>query len=84
MKNKYKRFSTWKNNLYTKTSVIDKNKLREEIDAATVEYLKNNKIKHLPNSPNAKVDSVRIRALGTISDAEEFYYLEEQHEYNLY
>ena len=84
MKNKYKRFSTWKNNLYTKTSVIDKNKLREEIDSATVEYLKNNKIKHLPNSPNAKVHSVRVRELGNISDAEEFYYLEEQHEYNLY
>ena len=84
MRKKYKHFSTWKNNLYTKTPVVDKNKLREEIDSATVEYLKNNEITHLPNSPNDKVHSVRVSDLGNISDAEEFYYLEEKHEHNLY
>ena len=84
MKNRYKHYSSWKNNLYTNMPQIDKDKLREEIDSATVEYLKNNKIKHLPNSPNAKVHSVRVRDLGNISDAEEFYYLEEKHEHNLY
>ena len=68
----------------SKKVIIDKKKLRNEINIATVQYLKNNKIKHLPNSPNAKVPSVRIRELGEISDSQEFYYLEEQIEYNLY
>ena len=63
---------------------IDKEQLRKEIDAATVEYLKNNQITHLPNSPDIRVSSVRIRDLTEISDTEEFYYLEEQNEYNFY
>ena len=63
---------------------VDKEQLRKEIDAATVEYLKNNQITHLPNSPDIKVSSVRIRDLTEISDTEEFYYLEEQNEYNFY
>ena len=62
----------------------DKEQLRKEIDAATVEYLKNNQITHLPNSPDIRVSSVRIRDLTEISDTEEFYYLEEQNEYNFY
>ena len=63
---------------------IDKEQLRKEIDAATVEYLKNNTITHLPNTPNVKGYSVRVKDLREISDTEEFYYLEEQNEYNLY
>ena len=63
---------------------IDKEQLRKEIDAATVEYLKNNQITHLPNSPDIRVSSVRIRDLTEISDTEEFYSLEEQNEYNFY
>jgi len=63
---------------------VDKEQLRKEIDAATVEYLKNNEITHLPNSPNVKGYSVRVKDLREISDTEEFYYLEEQNEYNFY
>ena len=63
---------------------IDKEQLRKEIDAATVEYLKNNEITHLPDSPNVKTDSVKVKDLREISDTEEFYYLEEQNENNLY
>ena len=65
-------------------SQIDKKKLRKEIDAATTEYLKNNEIKHLPNTPDVKGYSVRVKDLREISDTEEFYYLEEQNENNLY
>ena len=61
---------------------IDKDQLRKKIDAATVEYLKNNKITHLPNSPDNKVSSVRVKDLTEISNTEEFYYLEEQIENN--
>ena len=57
-----------------------KEQLRKEIEIATKEYLKNNEITHLPNSPNKKVTSVRIKDLREISDTEEFYYLEEQNE----
>ena len=63
---------------------VDKEQLRKEIDAATVEYLKNNEITHLPDSPNVKQDSVKVKDLREISDTEEFYYLEEQNENNLY
>ena len=63
---------------------IDKEQLRKDIDAATVEYLKNNEITRLPDSPNLKVSSVRIKDLREISDTEEFYYLEEQNENNPY
>ena len=63
---------------------VDKDKLREEIDAATVEYLKNNEITRLPDSPNVKQNSVKVKDLREISDTEEFYYLEEQNENNLY
>jgi hypothetical protein len=61
---------------------IDKDQLRKKIDAATVEYLKNNQITHLPNSPDNKVSSVRVKDLTEISNTEEFYYLEEQIENN--
>ena len=40
---------------------VDKDKLREEIDTATVEYLKHNKITHLPDTPNVKQDSVKLK-----------------------
>jgi len=63
-------------------SITDKEQLRKKIDAATVEYLKNNKITHLPNSPDNKVSSVRVKDLTEISNTEEFYYLEEQIENN--
>ena len=65
-------------------SQVDKEQLRKEIDAATIEYLKNNKIKHLPDSPNIKGYSVKVKDLREISDTKEFYYLEEQNENNLY
>ena len=84
MRNKYKHYSYWKVNIYNKEQKIDKKKLREEIDAATVEYLKNNKITYLPNAPNVKQDSVKVKDLREISDTEEFYYLEEQNENNPY
>ena len=58
--------------------------MRKEIDAATIEYLKNNEIEHLPDTPNVKQDSVKVKDLREISDTEEFYYLEEQNENNLY
>ena len=84
MRKKYKHYNTWKNNLYTNVPVVDKKKLRKEIDAATIEYLKNNEIEHLPDTPNVKQDSVKVKDLREISDTEEFYYLEEQNENNLY
>ena len=89
MKNNYKHYIysrqyTWKNNLYTNMPEVNKEQLRKEIDAATVEYLKNNEIKHLPDSPNVKGYSVRVKDLREISDTEEFYYLEEQNEDNPY
>ena len=84
MKNNYKHYNTWKNNLYTNMPEVNKEQLPKEIDAATVEYLKNNEIKHLPDSPNVKGYSVRVKDLREISDTEEFYYLEEQNENNLY
>jgi len=65
-------------------SITDKEQLRKEIDVATVEYLKNNEIKHLPDIPNVKGYSVKVKDLREISDTEEFYYLEEQNENNLY
>ena len=63
---------------------LDKDQLRKEIDAATVEYLKTNEIEHLPDTPNVKGYSVKVKDLREISDTEEFYYLEEQNEYNPY
>ena len=84
MKNRYKYYSSWKNNLYTNMSTIDKEQLRKEIDLATIEYLKNNEIKHLPDTPDIKGYSVRVKDLREISDIEEFYYLEEQNENNLF
>jgi len=84
MRKKYKHYNTWKNNLYTNMSTIDKEQLRKEIDLATIEYLKNNEIKHLPDTPDIKGYSVRVKDLREISDIEEFYYLEEQNENNLF
>jgi len=63
---------------------IDKEQLRKDIDAATVEYLKTNEIEHLPDTPNVKGYSVKVKDLREISDTEEFYYLEEQNENNLF
>ncbi len=65
-------------------SQVDKEQLRKDIDAATVEYLKNNEITHLPDSPNIKGYSVKVKDLREISDTKEFYYLEEQNENNPY
>ena len=69
---------------YGKEPIIDKQQLRKEIDVATVEYLKHHKIKYLPDSPNIKGYSVKVKDLREISDTEEFYYLEEQNENNLF
>jgi len=63
---------------------VDKEQLRKEIDVATVEYLKHHKIKYLPDTPNIKGYSVKVKDLREISDTEEFHYLEEQNEDNLY
>jgi len=84
MKNKYKHYNTWQNNLYTNMPEVNKEQLRKEIDVATVEYLKHHKIKYLPDTPNIKGYSVKVKDLREISDTEEFYYLEEQNEDNLY
>ena len=82
---RYKHFAWWKVNLYKKrTHEEDKAILRKEIDVATVEYLKKNKITYLPNSPNIKGYSVKVKDLREISDTKEFYYLEEENEDNLY
>ena len=67
-----------------KIPIPEKPQLRKDIISATKEYLKNHTIEYIPYSPSAKVPSVRVRELGAISDAEEFYYLEEQFETNLY
>ena len=84
MKNKYKHYNTWQNNLYTNMPEVNKEQLRKEIDVATVEYLKHHKIKYLPDTPNIKGYSVKVKDLREISDTEEFHYLEEQNEDNLY
>jgi len=84
MKNKYKHYNTWQNNLYTNMPEVNKEQLRKEIDVATVEYLKHHKIKYLPDTPNIKGYSVKVKDLREISDTEEFYYLEEQNENNLF
>jgi len=57
-----------------KTVNTNKEKLREELQIATVEFLKTNKINYQPDSPNAKVRSVRVNELGSYSDVHEFYY----------
>ena len=54
----------------------NKDKLRKEVEIATIEFLKSNKIKYQPDSPNAKVKSVRVNELGSYSDVHEFYYQE--------
>ena len=81
----FKYYSHWKKNLYIKPyNKEDKSKLRKEIEDATAEYLKNNTITHLPNSPDVKVESVKVKYLREISDTEEFAYLEEEHEHDYY
>jgi len=52
----------------------NKEKLRKELQIATIEFLKTNKINYQPDSPNAKVRSVRVNELGSYSDVHEFYY----------
>ena len=84
MRNNFKHYGHWKVNLYDKGVKVDKQKLREEIDAATIEYLKNNQITHLPNTPDIKPSSVKVKDLREISDIKEFYYLEEENENNPY
>ncbi len=78
-----KRYNHWKINLYER-EVDDKDKLRQEIKDATEEYLKHNKITHLNATPNIKPVSVKVKTLRTISDTEEFAYLEEEQENNIY
>ena len=80
---KHKTYNYWKVNLYTK-EVEDKEKLRQEVKDATEEYLKTNKITHLTATPTIKPVSVKVKTLRTISDTEEFAYLEEEHENKFY
>ena len=80
---KHKTYHHWKVNLYTK-EVEDKEKLRQEVKDATEEYLKTNKITHLTATPTIKPVSVKVKTLRTISDTEEFAYLEEEHENKYY
>ena len=51
---------------------------------ATEEYLKHNKITHLTATPSIKPVSVKVKTLRSISDTEEFAYLEEEHENKFY
>ena len=81
---KSRHFSYTKYNFDVNKSITDKEQLRKKIDIATIEYLKTNEIEHLPDTPNVKGYSVKVKDLREISDTEEFYYLEEQNEYNLY
>lgn len=81
---KRKYYNYRKINYGASESIKDKIQLRKEIDAATVEYLKNNEITHLPDTPNIKGYSVKVKDLREISDTEEFHYLEEQNENNPY
>jgi len=75
-------YNFYRLNLGKKKPILKPNKemLRKEIDAATIEYLKNNEITYLPKIPDVKGYSVKVKDLREISDTEEFYYLEEQNE----
>ena len=67
----------FKANMTLRKDNTDKIQLRKDLELATIEYLKNNKIEYQNDSPNGKVTSVRISELGSYSDAPEFYYLED-------
>ena len=83
MKYKNKHYSNWKVSIYTK-EIVDKEKLREEVKIATAEYLKQNTITHLTATPTVKPVSVKVKTLRSISDTEEFAYLEEEHDNKFY
>ena len=80
---KHPTYHYWKVNIYVK-EVEDKERLRQEVKDATEEYLKTNKITHLTATPTIKPVSVKVKTLRTISDTEEFAYLEEEHENKYY
>ena len=52
---------------------FDKVLLRQELEEATVKYLKKNKITKLPDSPSAKIPSVGMTSLKIFGDEREFY-----------
>ena len=80
---KHKKYNNWKVNIYVK-EVEDKEKLRQEVKDATEEYLKHNQITYLTATPSIKPLSVKVKTLRSISDTEEFAYLEEEHENKFY
>ena len=47
--------------------------LRQELEEATINYLKKNKITVLPDSPAAKVPAVGMTSLSIFGDEREFY-----------
>jgi hypothetical protein len=67
----------YKAHLTLKKDNPDKIQLRKDLELATIEYLKTNKIEYQNDSPNGKVTSVRVSELGSYSDSPEFYYLED-------
>jgi hypothetical protein len=69
----------FKNNFSTRKSFkIDKAQLRLKIIEDTKSYLlSGKKIQIQPDSPNAKVAEFKIRELGSYSDSEQFYTIEE-------
>jgi len=83
MKHKNQHYSNWKVSIYTK-KIEDKEKLRQEVKDATEEYLKHNTITHLTATPTVKPVSVKVKTLRSISDTEEFAYLEEEHDNKFY
>ena len=52
---------------------FDKIVLRQEVEEATVKYLKKNKITRLPDSPAAKVPAVGMTSLSIFGDERVFY-----------
>jgi hypothetical protein len=47
--------------------------LRQELEEATINYLKKNKITILPDSPASKIPSVGLTSLSIFGDEREFY-----------
>ena len=56
-----------------KNYAFDKILLRQELEEATIKYLKKNKITVLPDSPAAKVPAVGMTSLSIFGDEREFY-----------
>jgi endogenous inhibitor of DNA gyrase (YacG/DUF329 family) len=52
---------------------FDKMLLRQELEEATINYLKKNKITILPDSPASKIPSVGLTSLSIFGDEREFY-----------